>query len=184
MLQPTSITIQLVQGKNYISFPASSESNFRTIFTDSGMINDIGIDTSQNKMFYRYDPISDNYVLIDLDLEYIEQGKGYYLYISSIQPGDIIYEGTEYTMTFEQFKSQIIEGWNLLGVGKDTIVTQLYCKIYDPKTMIPVIILEPKHSYLVNYDNCMMPTISYGNIIGVTASFLVAVAVLKQFKII
>jgi hypothetical protein len=180
----TSITIQLVQGKNYISFPATSVYNFRTIFTDSGIMNGIGIDSSQNKMFYRYDPISNDYIPIDLDIEHIEQGKGYYLYAASASPGIISYDGIEYTITFDQFKSRIVKGWNILGVGKDIIVPKTWCKILDPVTMIPVTILESKHSYLVNYDECIMSTASYGTTIAVIASTLVAFAILKQFKVL
>lgn len=153
----TLITIQLVQGQNYISFPASSTYNFRTIFTNSGVMNDIGTDAFQNKMFYRYDPILNNYIIIDLDTGYIEQGRGYYLYVTSATPGVITYDGIEYTLTFDQFKSRIIKGWNILGVGKDAIVPQTWCKILDPITMTPVTILEPKRSYLVNYDECIQP---------------------------
>lgn len=176
------ITIPLFQGINYISFPALSSYNFRTLFTDSGIINNISIDPSQNKKFYRYDPILGDYILIDLDFGYIEQGKGYLLFMEF--PQIIIYDGGEYTMTFEQFKSRIIKGWNLLGVGKDIIIPQSYCTILDPATMFPVTILEPKHSYLVNYDECIMPDRSYGTTIAIVASSLVAFAILKQFKVL
>lgn len=155
------ITIQLVQGQNYISFPASSIYNFRTIFTNSGIMNDIMTDTSGNKLFYRYDPIfKKDLVLIDLDSGFIEQGNGYLLYVISESPGIIIYDGIEYTVTFDQFKSRIVQGWNLLGVGKDSIVPQTWCKIFDPTTMTPVTILEPKRAYLVNYDECIQPAVS------------------------
>ena len=180
----TLITIQLVQGRNYISLPASSVYNFRTIFTDSGIMNDIGIDAYQNKMFYRYDPISNDYIPIDLDIGHIEQGKGYYSYIISASPGTITYDGIEYTITFDQFKSRIVKGWNMLGVGKDVIVPQTWCKILDPITMTNVTILEPKHSYLVNYDECLNSTTSAVTTIGVIASSLVIFAILKQFKIL
>lgn len=160
MTLTTPTTIPLIQGQNYISFPASSVYNFRTIFTDSGIINDIGTDAFQNKMFYRYDPILNNYILVDLDLGHIEQGKGYYLYVTSLSPGAIVYDNViEYVVTFDQFKSRIVKGWNLLGVGKDSIVPQTWCKILDPTTMTPVTILETKRSYLVNYDECIQPDV-------------------------
>ncbi len=181
----TEITIPLIQGKNYISFPAYYPTyNFRTIFTSSGTINDIGTDPSGNKMFYRYDPMLGNYVLIDIDTEYIEEGKGYYLYITSISPHNIVYEGTEYSITFDQFKSRIIKGWNLLGIGKDVIVPTSWCKILDPITNTQVSILEPTKSYMVNYDECTIPERSYGTTIAIIASTLVSLAILKEFKVL
>ena len=143
-----TITIPLVPGQNYISFPASSSYSFMTIFTTSGVINDIGTDAFQNKMFYKYDPVVNNYVIIDLNLGHIEQGKGYYLYITSTTPGAITYDGTEYTITFDQLKSRIVKGWNLLGTGKDAIIPKSWCNILDPATMSIATILEPRKSYL------------------------------------
>lgn len=178
----TEITIPIILGPNYISFPASSPYNFRTLFTDTGILNNISIDQSQNHMFYRYDPILGDYSLIDLDFEYIEKGKGYLLFMES--PQNIIYDGEEHTITFDQFKSRIIKGWNLLGVGKDVIIPQSYCKILDPLTMFPVTILEPKHSYLVNYDDCLESSFSYGTTIAIVASSLVTLAILRQFKVL
>ena len=185
----TTITIPIVQGPNYISFPGSSLNNFRTIFTDSGTIDDIDTDSYGNKLFYRYDPIVNNYILVNIDIGRIEKGKGYYLYITSASPHDISYEGVEYTVTFEQFKSQIIKGWNILGVGKDPIVPQTWCKILDPTTMTPVTILEPKHSYLVNYDECTEPatpsigSASFGAIAAI-GTILMTYYLLTEFSII
>jgi hypothetical protein len=185
----TSIAIQLVQGPNYISFPASSLNTFRTIFTDSGTIDDIDIDSSGNKMFYRFDPILNNYVLINVDMGHIEEGKGYYLYIKSISPHNIAYEGIEYTVTFDQFKSRIIKGWNLLGVGKDAIIPQYWCTILDPITNNIVTILEPTKSYMVNYDECVQPdtpsigSASMGAIIAI-GTILGTYYLLRRFSII
>lgn len=178
----TIITIPLVQGLNCISFPASSVYNFRTIFTNSGIINDI--DT-----FSRYDPILNNYVLINLDLGYIDQGKGYILSIISASPAPITYDGIEYTITFDQFKSRIVEGWNLLGIGKDAIVPQTWCKILDPITLAPVTILEPKRSYLVNYDECLQPvshSIGSSSMTAIIAigAILSTYYLLREFRII
>lgn len=184
----TEITIPLTQGKNYISFPALPSPfptyNFRTIFTSSGTINDIGTDPSGNKMFYRYDPMLGNYVLIDIDTEYIEEGKGYYLYITSISPHNIVYEGTEYSITFDQFKSKIIKGWNLLGVGKDAIVPTSWCKILDPITDTQVVILKPTKSYMVNYDECTVSEMGFESMIVIMASALVSFEILKEFKVL
>lgn len=179
----TIITIPLVQGPNYISFPASSVYNFRTIFTNSGIIDDIGADASGNKMFYRYDPILNNYAIVNVDTGRIEEGKGYYLYITSTSPNNISYEGIEYSTTFDQFKSRIVKGWNLLGVGKDSIVPQFWCKILDPITNVPVTILEPTKSYMVNYDECVSP--SGGSIesaVGFSVSLFFLIYMLRGFK--
>lgn len=155
----TQIEIPLIPEYNYISFPALPSPfptyNFRTIFTDSGIIDDIGTDTYGNKMFYRYDPMSNNYIPINIDNGHIEEGKGYCLYITSTSPNNIVYEGTEYSITFDQFKSRIIKGWNLLGVGKDIIFPTSWRKILDPMTLLPTTILQPDHAYWVNYDECM-----------------------------
>lgn len=186
----TLITIPLVLGQNYISFPASSTYNFRKIFTDSGVMDNIATDTLENKMLYRYDPIFKNdWVLIDIDLGFIEKGEGYYLYVTSVPPGVITYDGVEYVITFDQFKSRILRGWNILGVGKDPIVVQTWCKILDPMTMTPVTILEPKHSYLVNYDECIQPgtpsigSASMGAIVAIGA-ILGTYYLLREFSII
>ena len=186
----TLITIPLALGLNYISFPASSTYNFRKIFTDSLVMDNIGTDPLGNKMLYRYDPIFKNdWVLIDIDLGYIEKGEGYYLYVTSASPGTITYEGIEYTITFDQFKSRIVKGWNILGVGKDPIVPQTWCKILDPMTMTPVTILEPKHSYLVNFDECVGPSApSVGSAsmgaIAAIGTILMTYYLLREFSII
>ncbi len=177
----TSVTIHLVQGQNFISFPASSAYNFSTIFTDSGIINDIGADLSANKTFYRYDPISNDYILINLDAAYIEEGKGYYLYIISTHPGNIVYDGIEYSITFDQFKSRIVKGWNLLGVGKDPVVPQTWCKILDPITNAPVTILEPTKSYMVNYDDCITPKFNVELAISVVSIIFFSYLVYREW---
>jgi hypothetical protein len=181
----TTITIPLAQGPNYISFPASSINNFRTIFTDSNMINDIGTDTLGNKLFHRYDPILNSYVLINIDMGIIEKGQGYYLYIASTSPHNIVYDGIEYILTFDQFKSRIIKGWNLLGVGKDIIVPTSWCKILDPITNTSVTTLEPTKSYMVNYDDCTQPSsTSASDMLGLAVSSLMLIYLLKEFKVI
>lgn len=190
MVSTTLTIIQLVQGKNYISFPASYAYNFRILFTESGIMNDIMTDVPGNKLFYKYDPIFEQgLVLVDLDFEYIEPGKGYRLDIISESPGSIIYDGIEYTITFDQFKSRVVKGLNLLGVGKDQIIPQAWCKIFDPKTMTPVTILEPKHAYAVYYDDCIQPVAynvgssSFAVIAGV-GTILFAYYMLSKFGIV
>lgn len=172
----TQIEIPLTIGDNYVSFRATSVSSINEILTSSG----IKVNISK---FIKWDSIQQKEVPVVTDgAEYIEEGRGYYLFITS--PGTIIYDGTEYSMTFDQFKSRIVQDWNLLGTGKDIIVPQAWCKIVDPITSLPVTILQPDHSYWVNYDECTKHTTSAGTTIGIIASALVIIAILKQFKIL
>ena len=172
----TQIHIPLTLGDNFISFPATSTGTINEILTSSGVKANIS-------KFIKWDSIQQKEISIDIDgIEYIEEGRGYYLYITS--PGTIIYEGTEYTITFEQFKSRIVQEWNLLGTGKDIIIPQTWCKIVDPITSLPVTILQPNHSYWINYDECTKPTTSAVVTIGIIASVLVTISILKQFKIL
>jgi hypothetical protein len=172
----THIEIPLVLGYNFISFRATSSMTINEILTSSGIKSNISI-------FTKWDAIQPAYIQVDIDgTEYIEEGRGYCIYITS--PGTIAYEGIEYTMTFDQFKSHIIQGWNLLGTGKYVIFPQAWCKIIDPITRLPVTILSPNYSYWVHYGDCIKPTMSYGTSIAIIASSLVAFAILKQFKVI
>lgn len=70
-----TINIPLRIGENYISFPEYSTSSFKKIFTDSGIVNDI-------ISFSKFDPIYAKFIEINLDFEYIQQGRGYLLVIS------------------------------------------------------------------------------------------------------
>jgi hypothetical protein len=172
----TQIDIPLTTGDNFISFRATSTSTIHEILTSSGIEANIS-------KFIKWDSIQQKEIPVDIDgIEYIEEGRGYYLHITL--PGTITYEGTEYTTTFEQFKSRIVQNWNLLGTGKDIIVPQTWCNIVDPITSLPVTILQPDHSYWVNYDECIQPTTSTGELVGIVASVLVSIAILKQFKIL
>lgn len=145
------IEIPLTLGDNYISFRATSSSTIDEILTSSGIKANI-------LKFIKWDSIQQGEVPVNIyGTEYIEEGIGYYLYITS--PGTILYEGTEYSITFDQFRSRIVREWNLLGTGKDIIVPQTWCKIIDPVTSLPITALQPNHSYWVYYDDCIQPVI-------------------------
>ncbi len=145
----TQITINLNIGHNYISFPGTSIDNFGTIFTISNIKQNI-------ISFLKYDPIlSPNWTLVN-DSEFIEEGRGYLLDLSL--PGTISYEGTEYNLTFEQLRSKLLRGWNLIGTGSNILYISDWCKIRDPITDFPVNQLEPSKSYWVDYYECIRPT--------------------------
>lgn len=135
----TYIEIPLTSGYNYISFRATSSMTINEILTSSGI-------KSYTTSFTKWDSVQQIYLNVDINnIEYIEEGRGYCIYITS--PGTIAYEGTEYSMIFDQFRSRIVQGWNLLGTGKDVIFPQAWCKIIDPITRLPVTILSPNYSY-------------------------------------
>lgn len=140
------ISMSLITGRNYISFPATSTDNFGTIFIVSGIKDNI-------ILFQTYDTILGNFTLIS-DFEYIEPGRGYI--IDVISPGTITYDGIEYTFSFDQFKSRLVEGWNLVGTPNPMYIPG-WCKILDPITNFPVSKIEPKKSYWANYFNCLEP---------------------------
>jgi len=148
----TQIEIPLTLGDNFISFRATSTSSINEILTSSGIKGNIS-------KFIKWDSIQQKEVQVAIDgTEYIDEGRGYYIYITA--PGTIVYEGTEYSVTFDQFRSRIVQGWNLLGTGKDVIVPQTWCRTIDPITSLPIITLQPNHSYWVYYDDCIQPIAS------------------------
>lgn len=177
----TQIEIPLPLKDNYISFPATSTDTLRDILISSGVKDNVSY-------FAKWDSIQNNFVDVDIGTsgtEQIEEGRGYLLRITS--PGTIIYEGIEYSMTFDQFKSRIVTEWNLLGVGNNTIVPKSWCRILDPSTgqsPLPVTILEPKHAYWSYGNECIQPGSNIVTIIGITASSLIIYSLLKQFKVI
>lgn len=149
------VTIPLSIGENYISFPLRYEYSLMTLFTQSGIADSIA-------KLEKLDPISGNYISIDINFEYTEEGRGYKLTTkadTSILP--IVYTGIEYPihMTFDILRSILLKGWNLIGPGSDIITIPNWCKARDPKTMIPVGQLEPTKAYLMYYDECTVPTI-------------------------
>lgn len=139
-------TISLIAGPNHISFPATSSDNFGTIFTMSGIKANI-------IRFLTHDPIL-GYTDVS-DFEYIDKGRGYILDITA--PGDIIYDGIEYILTFDQLKSRLVEGLNFVGPGSVPITPPYWCIVRDIDS-VPVTKLEPMNAYLIYYDNCLQPT--------------------------
>ena len=177
MEQITTIEIPITEGDNYISFPASSADNFGTILTSSIMKDKI-------TKFIKYNPILLEIPITDSD--HIEEGVGYYLY--STIPGNIIYNSTgNYLITFDNFKSKILKGWNLLATGNNTLTLPSWCQVLDASTSMPVIILEPKKAYWVNFTDCIKPTFDINSaltIIGAVGTILFTIYLLKEFKII
>jgi len=172
----TQIEIPLTLGDNFISFRATSTSSINEILTSSGIKGNI-------LKFIKWDSIEQKEIPVAIDgIEYIEEGRGYYLYITS--PGTMTYEGIEYSITFDQFKSRIVQGWNLLGTGKDVIVLQAWCRTIDPITKLPVIILLPNYSYWVHYGDCILPSsTSISSALGFTVSALFLIYMLREFKV-
>lgn len=161
----TQITIPLIAGRNYISFPAISSDNFEGIFISSGIMDNI-------EKFFTYDAISG---WMDVScFEYIKEGRGYILDMTN--PGDIIYDGIEYTLTFDQLKSRILEGWNLVGPGAVPIASPFWCRAIDMKTGSSVTQLEPKNAYLIYYYSCIAPK---GEPVLLISSFSLGIAIIS-----
>lgn len=174
----TQIEIPLVQGDNYISFPATSPDNFETIFTSSGIINNI-----PENGFIKFNPVTQSREPVKYT-EYIEKGVGYDLYVNS--PTSLIYNGTEYTMTFDELRSHLLPGWNLVGVGSNIIMSLNWCRILDPYYNL-VTQLEPMNAYLIYHDDCIQPTFNAESalyIIGAIGTILFTIYLLREFKII
>ena len=170
--------IVLTEGDNYISFPATSPYDFETIFTSSGIINDI-----PENGFIKFNPVTQSLEPVKYT-EHIEKGIGYDLYVNS--PRNLIYSGTEYTMTFEELRSRILPGWNLVGTGSNIITPLSWCRVLDPYYN-GVTQLEPMKSYLIYYDNCAQPTLNAESILylfGAIGTVLFTIYLLREFRII
>ena len=169
------ITIPLMAGRNYISFSAISSDNFGTIFT--------GIKANIIK-FFTYDPVS-GWTDVS-DFEYIDEGRGYILDMAT--PGNIItYDGIEYALTFNQLKSRLIEGLNLVGPGYVPIIPPNWCRVLNADTNFPVTQLEPNKSYLIYYNDCIKPTVGVESVLGVIGAIgtiLFTIYLLREFRII
>lgn len=173
------INIPIHIGDNYISFPATDPTeNFETILTNSQIKNSI-LD------FTKYDPILLKMISINYLYDYIEEGVGYYIY--SISEGNITYDGIPYILTFDQLKSKILKGWNLLATGDNTIILPSWCYVIDANTRLNVTQLEPKKAYWINSDDCLQPTFNAESalyVIGAIGSILLTVYFLREFRII
>lgn len=181
------VQIPLHVGDNYISFPEAPaiSMNFRQIFTDL-VINNIGIDTSGNRKFYKFNPILNNFTIVDLDLEYIEEGRGYLLIakpIDTIIPS-IIYDSIKYSipMTFDRLKSMLLQGWNLVSTNSDILTPPNWCNLIDANTRLPATKLEPKNAYWIRYDSCIEYGIGAELILNSVVSILFLYVMLKELK--
>ena len=155
--------INIKPGRNYISFPATSSDNFGKIFTDSGIKTSI-------QQFSTYNPILNDWLYIistipaisipqvDIsDIEYIDKGRGYILDIST--SGQIIYSGEEYILTFNDIRSMLVEGWNLIGTGSLAVTSSNWCRIVDADTGFPIKQLQPGKAYWIFYNDCQPPIV-------------------------
>lgn len=166
----TQITIPIKTGDNYISFPAISTDNFETILINSQIKNNID-------KFIKFDPMLQKEEPINYLTDYIEEGRGYYIY--STVDGNITYNGIEYILTFDQLISQIFMGWNLIGVGSISIIPLSWCKVIDPETLFSVSILEPTKAYWINYDDCKKLGLGLESTLAITTGILFIYLFLK-----
>ena len=171
------ITIPLSEGDNYISFTSSSVNTIGDILTSS-MIKD------KITKFIKYHPIFGEIPIIDSD--HIEGGIGYYLYITI--SGNIIYDGVEdYHVTFDQLRSRILNGWNLLATGNNILTIPSWCNIVDANTGLSVTQLEPTKAYWIFSYDCIKPkfgTESVLFLIGAIGTVLFTIYLLREFRII
>jgi hypothetical protein len=173
----TEIVIPLTEGYNFISFPSASVYAFGDILTSSTIKDKI-------TKFIKYHPILGEIPILDSD--HIEEGIGYRLYITI--PGSIIYESIgDYYITFDQLKSRILKGWNLLATGNNTIILPSWCNVIDANTGIYATRLEPMKAYWINYDDCLQPTFNAESalyVIGAIGTVLFTIYLLREFRII
>ena len=177
-----TITISLVQGQNFISFPA-----IPTIYTTP--IKTILLSSTEQIIAYKVDPIiSKDYVLID-DFEPIEKGRGYSLITNNNT--EITYDGDYYYMTFDSIKAHILRGWNLIGTGNSTITSPTWCTVRDPMKPYesePIQQLEPRKAYLIHSDDCTEQVTSAGSsamkIITTMSAILFTYYLLREFSIV
>ena len=174
----TQTTIPLVQGDNFISFPSASTDIFGDILASSTIKDQI-------TTFTKYDPILGKEIGI-LYSGHIEEGIGYHIYTNV--SGSIIYDSIgDYYITFDQLKSRILKGWNLLATGNNTIIAPLWCNIIDANTRLPTTQIEPKKAYWISYDNCIKPTYNIDSalyVISAIGTILFTVYLLRKFRII
>ena len=171
------ITIPLSEGYNYISFPSSSVNTIGDILTSSTIKDNI-------TKFIKYHPILGEIPITDSD--YIEEGIGYYLYITI--SGSMIYDSiTDYQVTFNQLKSRILKGWNLLATGNNILILPSWCNVVEANTGLPATQLEPTKAYWINYDECLQPTFGAESVlyfIGAVGTVLFTIYLLREFRII
>lgn len=169
--------IVLTKGNNFISFPSASTNTFGDILTSS-MIKD------KITKFVKYHPILGEIPVTDSD--YIEEGIGYIIYI--IIPGSVIYDSIgDYYITFDQLKSRILKGWNLLAAGNNTIILPSWCNVIDANTGLRATQLEPMKAYWINSDDCSQPTFNAESalyVIGAIGTILFTIFLLRKFRII
>lgn len=169
----TQVSIPLISGENWISFPEGSSDNLDTIFKHSGI-------NSSNTTVYLYDSITSGFVQINLTSN-IKEGKGYHILTSS--PGTITYDGTPYEtkMTFDVLRTSLMNGYNLVGTDNNIIDITNYdwCKIVDAQTNFAVKELLPQKAYWIFYpDDCLQPkfgldTLTKISIVGLAVTLYV-----------
>lgn len=169
--------IVLTEGYNFISFPSASADTFGDILTSSTIKDKI-------TKFIKYHPILGEIPVTDSD--YIEEGIGYYISITI--PGSIIYDSIgDYYITFDQLKSKILKGWNLLATGNNTIILPSWCNVIEANAGIHTNQLKPMKAYWINYDDCLQPTFNTESALYVIAAIgtvLFTIYLLREFRII
>ena len=162
----SQISIPIVQGENWISFPEDSTDNLNIIFTKSGLGSSI-------TTAYQYNSITSGYDIVSLQSLVIE-GRGYH--IISTGNGTISYMGTPYKrkMTFDIISKSLMRGWNLVGTDNNTIDVSNndWCKITDAQANFAVTELVPGKAYWIFFDDCKRPvlgldTLTKVSIVGV-----------------
>lgn len=151
----TQTIIQLYKGDNWLSFPESSMNTLMQILTNSGIYSNI-------VAVHIYDPIFSKFDQIDLNISFIEKGKGYH--ITMLDVGSIIYEGIPYAtkMTFDVLRSSLMRGWNLIGTSdEDIIIPPEWCRVIDANTNFQTARIEPMKAYWILYPDECSPVSSW-----------------------
>ena len=151
----TQVSIPLIKGENWISFPESSTDNLLTIFSKSGL---------GKVTIYKYDPLKSTgstesgFVPIDLT-SYVEMGKGYHVITTNV--GTISYMGIPYKqkMTFDRLRSSLMRGYNLVGTDNNIQDISRYdwCRVVDAQTNFSATELTPGKAYWIYYEDCQQP---------------------------
>ena len=158
----SQISIPIVTGENWISFPEDSSDNLLTIFAKSGISSSISF-------VYQYNSITSGYEITNLQSLVIE-GRGYH--IISNGNGTISYMGTPYKrkMTFDVISKSLMRGWNLVGTDNNTIdiSNNDWCQITDAQTNFAVAELVPGKAYWIYSEDCQKPKLGLDTLTKVT----------------
>lgn len=162
MIIMSQISIPIVKGENWISFPEDSSDNISTIFAKSGIANSI-------TTVYQYNSITSDFSIVSLQSLVIE-GRGYHIIATG--DGTISYMGTPFTrkMTFDILSQSLMRGWNLVGTDNNTIdiSNNSWCKVSDAQANFAVTELVPGKAYWIYSDDCKRPMLGLDTLTKVT----------------